>query len=266
MDRVNVYIDGYNLYHGLKKMRMSDPDWQKFYWLDMVKLFDHFILPGQTLQKVFYFSAPDHDPDRRLRQEILFRANKLMNPVRFEVIYGKYYKKNLMCKLCTGRYKTHEEKRTDVNICAYMMSDCALNNIDAVILVSADSDLITPIELIRRDYPNKKLRLFFPPLLQSRELTNVMKVIKKEPIYLSRHKQKFITSLLPDVVSKDNTTLTIPDKWNLPYTQPVSSNIIPANLMNLYTKHFGTAQIIEFNHPNMPAFINELNTRTSLIS
>jgi hypothetical protein len=259
MVRVNAYIDGFNFFHGLRKMRKSDPDWQKFYWLDMVKLFDHFILPGQTLQKVFYFSAKDHVPERSRRQELLFRANSIMNPDRFEVILGKYYQKSKKCKLCTGKFKIHEEKRTDVNVCAYMMSDCALDNVDAIILVTADSDLITPIELIRRDYPNKKLRLFFPPSIQSRELTNVMKAKRKEPVLLEKHKQKFANSLLPDVVSKDGTTFTIPDKWKLPYTPPVPSNIVPENLMDLYTKHFGVAQIIEFDHPNMPAFINDLN-------
>jgi len=274
MDRVNVYIDGFNFFHGLKKMRMTDPDWQKFYWLDLVKLFDHFILPGQALQKVFYFSAIDHVQDRSIRQAKLFDANKLVNPDRFEVVYGKYYSKTLKCKLCTGRYKTHEEKRTDVNICAYMMNDCALGNVDAIMLVTADSDLITPIELMRRNYPNKKLRLFFPPSANSRELTNIMKTIKKQPIHLSKHKQKFINSLLPDIVSKDGTTLTIPDKWNQPYIPPVPSNIVPANLMDLYTKHFGStslaqstvqasAQIIEFDHPNMPAFIKDLTEHTS---
>jgi len=263
MERVNVYIDGFNFFHGLKKMRTTDPDWQKFYWLDMVKLFDHFILPGQSLQKVFYFSAIDHVQDRSVRQAILFSANKLINPDSFEVVYGKYYPKKLKCKLCTGRYRTHEEKRTDVNICAYMMSDCAMNNVDAIMLVTADSDLITPVEMIRRYYPEKKLRLFFPPSANSRELSNVMKAIRKEPIHLELHKQKFVNSLLPDVVSKDGTTFTIPDKWNRPYTQTAPSNVVPANLMDLYTKHFGSAQIIEFDHPNMPDFINDLNQHTS---
>ena len=90
MNRVNVYIDGYNFYHGLKKMRKNDPDYQQFYWLDFVKFFDHFTLPGQTLQKVYYFSAIDHDPVRNARQKILFRANKIINENRLEIIYGKY--------------------------------------------------------------------------------------------------------------------------------------------------------------------------------
>jgi hypothetical protein len=90
-----------------------------------------------------------------------------------------------------------------------------------------------------------------------------MKVKKKEPIHLSRHKQKFIKSLLPDIVSGDGTTLTIPDKWNILYIPPVPSTIVPGNLMDLYTKHFGGVKTIEFNHPNMPAFIKDLNEHTS---
>jgi len=47
-----------------------------------------------------------------------------------------------------------------------------------------------------------------------------MKAIKKEPIYLLSHKQKFINSLLPDVVSKDGVTLTIPQKWKEHHIPP----------------------------------------------
>jgi hypothetical protein len=86
-----------------------------------------------------------------------------------------------------------------------------------------------------------------------------MKARRNEPIHLSKHKQKFVNSLLPDVVSKDGTTLTIPEKWNQPYIPPVQRIITSPNLMDLYTKHFGVAQIIEFDHPNMPAFIKDLN-------
>jgi len=259
MNRVNVYIDGYNFYHGLKKMRKNDPDYQQFYWLDFVKFFDHFILRGQTLHKVYYFSAIDHDPERNARQKILFRANKIINENRLEIIYGKYYPKNVKCKLCTGLYKIHEEKRTDVNICAYMMSDCANNNVDDIMLVTADSDLVTPIEIIRKNYPDKQLRLFFPPEVSSRDLTNVMKAIKKLPIQLIKHKQKFINSLLPETVSKDGFTYTIPQKWKNTYIKPTPTTTPTTYLTDLYEKHFGKSQTIEHNHPNMTSFVNDLN-------
>lgn len=37
--RVIVYIDGFNFYFGLK----SNAKWKKYYWLDIVKLFEMFM-------------------------------------------------------------------------------------------------------------------------------------------------------------------------------------------------------------------------------
>ena len=37
--RVIVYIDGFNFYYGLK----STTRWRKYYWLDIVKLFESFM-------------------------------------------------------------------------------------------------------------------------------------------------------------------------------------------------------------------------------
>jgi len=259
MQRVNVYIDGFNFYHGLRKARKEAPEFQQFYWLDMVKFFDHFILPGQTLQKVYYFTAPDHDSIRRVRQDALLRANTLVNGNRFKVVNGVYYKKTIRCRLCKGEYDTHEEKCTDVNISAYMMRDCALNNVDAVILVTADSDLSTPIILTRTDYPKKQLRLFYPPMLSSKALTKLMKQARKNPIHLINHKQKFANSLLPDVVSVNGVTLTIPKKWKDTYIAPATSNTVTDTVMDIYANHFGTGQIIERTHPNIAAFIKDLN-------
>ena len=259
MLRVNVYIDGFNLYHGLRKARKEAPEFQQFYWLDLVKFFDHFILPGQTLQKVYYFTAPDHDTDRRVRQDVLLRANEFVNGNRFEVVNGVYYKKNTRCRLCKGEYETHEEKCTDVNVSAYMMRDCALNNVDAVMLVTADSDLSTPIMLTKNDHPNIQLRLFYPPLLSSKALTKLMKRFRKDPIHLINHKQKFANSLLPDTVSANGVTLTIPQKWKDPYIAPTPSHTVVNTVMDIYAKHFGSAQNIESTHPNIDAFISDLN-------
>ena len=43
--RVIVYIDGLNFYYGLRK----DVRWKKYYWLDIVKLFEMFMRPNQEL-------------------------------------------------------------------------------------------------------------------------------------------------------------------------------------------------------------------------
>ena len=40
--RVNIYVDGFNFYYGLKSKK-----WKKYYWIDIVKLFEQFIKPDQ---------------------------------------------------------------------------------------------------------------------------------------------------------------------------------------------------------------------------
>ena len=227
MQRVSVFIDGFNFYYSLKRARKNEPDFQKFYWLDFVKFFEHFLQPGQTLQKVYYFTAPDRYPDRRIRQEALFRANELINSSRFEVVNGFYYDKPFTCRNCNARFTIPEEKRTDVNICAYMMRDCALDDVDVLILVTADSDLITPIELIKRHFQNKTLRVFFPPAAFSRNINNLIKSYKQKVTLLKKHKHRFNIAVMPETVTKNGTSYTIPPKW-LQTPDPVNQSQNPS--------------------------------------
>ena len=108
--RVIVYIDGFNFYFGLK----SNAKWKKYYWLDIVKLFEMFMRPNQELVAVKYFSAKPDDIDQSLRQNAFFQANR-ENP-KFKLILGKYLKKSITCFKCGNVIHTHEEKETDVRI------------------------------------------------------------------------------------------------------------------------------------------------------
>jgi len=215
MERITVYIDGFNFYYGLKRMKEIDADWQKFYWIDFVKLFELFLGTNQTLQKVYYFTTPPLSISKSNRQSQLFDANKALNGNRFETVKGMFYEKEHICPVCSSAYTKPEEKRTDVNICAQMMLDCSLNNTDTVILVSADSDLVPPLELIREYYANKKIRIYFPPKAFSNELNNFIKAGNRKLVMLEKSKPKFLNSVMPDIVTKDGTTYTIPPKWKV---------------------------------------------------
>jgi len=212
MERVSVYIDGYNLYYGLRRIKAIDYDWQRFYWIDFVKLFDHFKLDKQVLQKVYYFTSPPLRVQKSNRQSLLLNANKLINGSRFQVIKGKFYETEYICPDCGYVNLVPEEKRTDVNISIQMISDCSQDKTDTLILVSADSDLVPPLEMIRRDYPNKKIRVFFPPKGFSNDLNNFM---NRKIVSLQKHKIKFTNSIMPDVVTKDSKSYTIPPKWKI---------------------------------------------------
>ena len=64
MEKVIFFIDGFNFYHGLRKSRQLDSDWQKCYWIDFVELFGQFVGENQSLEKVYYFTAPPPDADK----------------------------------------------------------------------------------------------------------------------------------------------------------------------------------------------------------
>ena len=107
--KVIVYVDGFNFYYGLRKNR-----WRKYYWLDMVRLFESFMRPNQELVAVKYFSARVEDDGKSLRQNAFFQANQ-MNP-KFKLILGKYLRKTFKCKECGFLNDTYEEKESDVRI------------------------------------------------------------------------------------------------------------------------------------------------------
>jgi hypothetical protein len=52
MKRVIAYIDGFNLYHGLRDKR-----WKRFYWLNLPALARRLIKPDQTLVVTKYFTT-----------------------------------------------------------------------------------------------------------------------------------------------------------------------------------------------------------------
>ena len=214
MERVSFYIDGFNFFHGLRRMRSKDSDWQKFYWIDIVKLFRQFVGENQILQKVYYFSAPDHEPDRLLRQRVLFQANERINGSVFEVINGMFYRKKVTCKTCFNRFFTYEEKLTDVNISINMLDDCFLNDVDTLVLVSADSDLLSTLQRINERFPGKKLRVYFPPGNTSSALMTYMRATRQKVIALEKSKRLFNNAVMPDTITtKDGSSFTVPLKW-----------------------------------------------------
>ena len=215
MQRVSFFVDGFNFYHSLKKLKYSDSDYQRFYWLDFVNFFQQFVDVGQVLHKVYYFTASPLDDDKNIRQSQLLEANKALNPNIFEVIKGQFYEKQVRCKVCRAIYTIAEEKHTDVNISVQMLEDCATNNVDTIVLVSADSDLLSPLQSIKRRYPEKRIRVYFPPELRSGALTAFMREIGKNVVRLKYSKPRFLNSIMPDTVIAGGKSFTIPLKWKV---------------------------------------------------
>ena len=204
--RVIVYVDGYNFYYGLKH---GGSTWKRLYWLDIVKFFERMMLPDQELVEVNYYSAcPLDDQQAADNQDVLFSANKL-NP-KFKLHLGRYKKKKFKCQNCGYKIKTYEEKESDVRVATGMLVDMFAKRCDITIVVSADSDMIPSVEIIKSFNPTHPVHAFIPPNQKSFALVSKCDTI----VWLSRYKARFVQSMLPDEVLLENGyVLRRPENW-----------------------------------------------------
>jgi len=202
MDRVIAYIDGFNLYFG-----MRERGWYKYYWLDLSKLVQDILSPGQTLQRVKYFTARVKAPKAKAkRQNTYLEALGTLPTVKR--YYGHYLSDDIVCNKCGNTWKTHHEKMTDVNIAVQMMLDGFRDRLDAALLVSADSDLVGPIRAVQNLPSPKRVVVAFPPERRSHMLK------KTANGYLVIGENSLRKSQFPDQVTKpDGFVLQRPSTW-----------------------------------------------------
>ena len=165
--RVAVYVDGLNLYHGLKSR-----GWRRYYWLDLRRLAERLLRSDQSLAFVRYFTArfqpPADDPDQYVRQDTYLKALETLPDLTIQ--YGYHLPKTGTCRRCGATWATFEEKMTDVNIAVALLRDATQHAFDTAIVVSADSDLIGPIDAVLHGYPEKRIVIAFPPNRHSEQL------------------------------------------------------------------------------------------------
>jgi uncharacterized LabA/DUF88 family protein len=164
-----VYVDGFNLYHGLHQASV-----RKHLWLDLGALAQS-LRPQSTLTKVMYFTAPVlNDPVGLANQQAYLSALVVHNPGVIEVVQGRYQSKTKSCRKCGNSWTVYEEKETDVNIAVNLVADAANKLTDAALIISADSDLAPGVRLARQLNPNLFIAAAFPPRRVSNELKTLM--------------------------------------------------------------------------------------------
>ncbi len=156
MRRTNVYVDGFNLYHAL-----DDLGDDSLKWLCLRRLSESIIGERETLNSVKYFSAyANWIPEAAQRHRAYVDALKVEG-VKF--IPGQFKKKFLKCKSCGKQYHTHEEKETDVNIAIHLIRDTFEDSFDRAIVISADTDMRTAVEMARNISGTKSIDVVSPP-------------------------------------------------------------------------------------------------------
>lgn len=164
-ERVNVYIDGFNLYKGI-----VEADLDRYLWLDLAAFATNLLLPHQTLVSVNYYTAPVKGRTKGEHQSAFLSANSNSPGVNVrmgEFVFNKAAcgkcGKDIACSECGRVYAPPIEKQSDVNLGTQLGLDAASDRFDTAIIVSSDSDFAGAINLIEEYQPEKKVVVCLPP-------------------------------------------------------------------------------------------------------
>lgn len=156
MIRVIVYIDGFNLYHAIDERQKPH-----LKWLDLWALGQSILRDKEKLEKVYYFSAYPH---WKLASEQRHRIYvKALEHQGVTCEMGHFKNKDGKCNVCGATWIKHEEKETDVHMEARLVADAYAGKFDRAIVITADSDLLPAIKIVKTAFPDKELFVAAPP-------------------------------------------------------------------------------------------------------
>lgn len=206
--RTIVYVDGFNLYYGAVKGTALK-------WLNLQRYFET-ILPKDDVVKIKYFTAWVKAPDLSRQQAFLAAVGTLP---KVEVIHGLFKRvkrecKHTTCTIAPAKYKTHEEKRTDVNIAIHMLDDGYQGAAEHMVLVSGDSDLVPLLRLVRHRFPSVRITVAVPARDPNRAKGAVeIKSEADHAFVLPQHMLSY--AQFPTVVKlPDGGVATKPEAWS----------------------------------------------------
>jgi hypothetical protein len=203
--QTNIYIDGFNFYYGAVK---GTP----YKWLNFAELC-RILLPHHQLDQFYYFTAlvdsRPSDPDKGTRQQTYLRALKTLP--NFQIVLGSFLTHVVTMPLANGKgyaqvVKT-QEKGSDVNLAAQLLWDGFRNNYECAVVVSNDSDLLRPIEIVIHDL-GKKVGVLAP-------------TPNKHPSRSLAAQATFIKHIRPTVLAASQFSPTLTDR-NGTFSKPVS--------------------------------------------
>lgn len=196
---VNVYVDGFNLYHAIEAL--NEPSLK---WVDLRSLSVSLCKEDEELGLVKYFSAYatwKHTSVKRHKAYVT-----ALHEMGVDCILGKFKKRPVNCRKCGNSYTSHEEKETDVNIGIHLVSDALLDKFTRAIVISADTDLHPAIEMARH-LTQKEVDMVAPPnrMNSSHRIRPIMEL----------RKSRLRKNLLPHrVVLSDGSHLYRPDEYS----------------------------------------------------
>lgn len=219
--RANVYVDGFNLYHGCFDDHRGRAEWRNYRWLDL-NAFCTKLFPQYSINRIRYFTAlvdplPEN-PDNRTRQLEYLRALRTLP--NLTIHQGRFATNLKMRPLAEPNSRPpsvsvplqvvcvleREEKGSDVNLATYLLVDGFKRDYEVAVVVSNDSDLAEPIRLVRNEL-GIRVGIVNPRKSVAYDLKGTADFYKSVRVWLLRDSQ------FPAVMSDANGLITKPSTW-----------------------------------------------------
>ena len=212
----NIYVDGFNLYYG------SVRKFPQFKWLDIANLCRR-LLPSHQINRIRYFtsrvSASPNNSQGTVRQDLYLRALRTLP--NLHIHFGRFASREVTMPRApltylpgqhrpeTVRVLKTEEKRSDVNLASYLLLDCFDDDYDNAVVLSNDSDLTLPIEIVSSRF-GKSVGMINPHRRKflSRELTRATAFQIR-----SINRSALAASQFPDELTDVSGTFRRPARW-----------------------------------------------------
>lgn len=211
MHETFVYIDGFNFYYGALKS-------SGYKWLNFSVLLEK-MFPNKNIGRIKFFTAPvKFRPDNPLQvndQRTYWRALRTIS--NLEIVEGKFYTSRVrMPRVPSGQLvevEKSEEKGSDVNIAAHMLMDGFLKRYSTAILFSGDSDLVTPVRMVR-DVLGLEVIVVNPQLKSAKNKRSSKMLRDAASKYRPDIKDSYLRdSQFPDVFCDKHGRIEKPKSW-----------------------------------------------------
>jgi len=213
------YIDGYNLYRGIKDCDILYP----FYlWLDLGKLCNGLVDKlKENLIAINYFTAypignfPD-DEQKKDAHKTYVSALKVSD-TRFNPVIGTMAFSEVKCRAkmgCGIVFQRPVEKKSDVSLGVSIVADALNKEIDSFYIVSGDRDVVPALETSRKYRKNDiRITACFPPM-RDKDTTEIRSHCDS---FSTIEESSIMLCQLPlDIPTKGGGHLYKPRRWDKP--------------------------------------------------
>lgn len=210
---VAALVDGFNLYYNMNKKKYS-----KYKWLNFDRMFRKY-LNKDDIPEIHYFTTINYNDIvayRYNKKKYSGKRERHMTLIKAEeskgvfVHYGYFRDTEFICRKCNHTNIIRKEKQTDVSMGAYLAYLAFSRNFDKFIILTADTDLISAVKLVKENAREKKIDLLLPPGVKKSEIS---KYCDKT---FTLDEEVLKDSLFPLIIeTKNNEKIVCPEEWRM---------------------------------------------------